>query len=147
MKSLMRFFGLLGILVRAVVPGSQGSACRANNAVYPSDGNPFLGNVQITASDHGLVESISRGGGILPAGYNPFGYQITVLGEQFLEFGGCLDTDIGRFLASIKKRKSMSVIQTQWLEIVRVSKSGQSMRIYRTLQQIIDFCLAARLID
>ncbi len=90
-----------------------------------------------------------RGGGLIPAGYHPLGYKITPLGERFLEFGPtCLESDVGRLLASIKtKRKTMSVIQTQWLEIVRVSKTGQSMRIYRTLQDLIDFCLAARLID
>jgi hypothetical protein len=90
-----------------------------------------------------------RGGGLIPAGYNPFGYKTTALGERFLEFGPtCLESDVGRLLASLKtKRKTLSLIQTQWLEIVRVSKSGQSMRIYRSLQDLIDFCLAARLID
>jgi len=90
-----------------------------------------------------------RGGGLLPAGYNPFGYLITPLGERFLEFGTtCLESDVGRFLASLKsKRKTRSALQAQWLEIVRVSKTGQSMRIYRTLQDLVDFCLAARLID
>lgn len=89
------------------------------------------------------------GGGLIPAGYHPLGYKITELGERFLEFGTtCLESDVGRFLASVKtKRKTMSAIQTQWLEIVRVSKSGQSMRIYRSLQDLVDFCLAARLID
>lgn len=90
-----------------------------------------------------------RGGGFLPAGYNPFGYKITALGERFLEFGTtCLESDIGRLLASLKsKRKTLATIQTEWLEIVRISKKGQSMRIYRSLQDMIDFCLAARLID
>lgn len=77
------------------------------------------------------------------------GYRITALGERFLEFGtSCLESDVGRLLASLKaKRKTMSSIQTEWLEIVRMSKSGQSMRIYRSLQELIDFCLSARLID
>ena len=90
-----------------------------------------------------------RGGGFLPAGYNPFGYKITPLGERFLEFGTtCLESDIGRLLASLKsKRKTLATIQTEWLEIVRISKKGQMMRIYRSLQDMIDFCLAARLID
>jgi hypothetical protein len=102
--------------------------------------------ISLSGLDHVLER---RGGGIIPPGYNPFGYKITPLGERFLEFGPtCLESDVGRFLASLKtKRKTISVIQTQWLEIVRVSKTGQSMRIYRTLQDLIDFCLAARLID
>lgn len=89
-----------------------------------------------------------RGGGWIPAGYNPMGYKISALGETFLEFGEtCLESDVGRFLASIKTRKTLSTIQSQWLEIVRVSKKGQSMRVYRNLQALIEFCLAARLID
>jgi hypothetical protein len=92
---------------------------------------------------------MQRGGGLVPAGYNPFGYKTTELGERFLDFGAsCLDSDVGRVLASIKQqRKTISSIKTTWLEIVRVSKSAQSMRIYRTLEDLIDFCLAARLID
>ena len=84
---------------------------------------------------------------MIPAGYNPFGYKITLLGEQFLEFGGSLESDVGRFLASLKERKTMATIKTTWLEIVRVSKKAQSMRIYRVLQELVDFCLKAGLID
>jgi hypothetical protein len=90
-----------------------------------------------------VVRLVDRGGGWVPAGYNPFGYQITELGEQFLSFEGSLDSDIGRFLASVKQRKSKTTIQGQWLEIVRASKQGQSMRIYRSLEDFIDFCLKA----
>ncbi|CAJ1955525.1 unnamed protein product [Cylindrotheca closterium] len=90
-----------------------------------------------------VVQLIDRGGGWVPAGYNPFGYQITELGEQFLAFDGSLDSDIGRFLASVKQRKSKKTIQSQWLEIVRASKQGQSMRIYRNLDDFVDFCLKA----
>ena len=89
-----------------------------------------------------------RGGGFFPSGYNPFGYKITTLGEEFLKFDGSLDSDVGRFLASIKdKRKSLSTIKSNWLEIVRVSKSAQSMRIYRTLEELVSFCLKAGLLD
>jgi hypothetical protein len=91
-----------------------------------------------------------RGGGLfLPAGYHPFGYKITPLGEQFLEIHkNCLESDVGRFIASLKnKRKTFSTLQQEWLEIVRVSKSGQIMRIYRTMKDMIEFCIAARLID
>jgi hypothetical protein len=88
-----------------------------------------------------------RGGGLIPAGYNPFGYKITPIGVQFLEFNGSLECDLGRFIASIKERKTLASIKSQWLEIVRVSKSAQSMRIYRTLQEIIDFCLDSGFIN
>jgi hypothetical protein len=93
------------------------------------------------------LTKIQRGGGLIPAGYNPFGYTVTELGEQFLAFGGSLDSDVGRFLASLKERKTLATIKAQWLEIVRVSKTTQSMRLYRTLQELIDFCLKIRLID
>jgi hypothetical protein len=91
----------------------------------------------------------TRGGSLIPAGYNPFGYKITALGEQFLEIHkNCLESDVGRFIASLKsKRKTFATLQQEWLEIVRVSKSGQIMRIYRTMKDMIEFCLAARLID
>jgi hypothetical protein len=96
--------------------------------------------------------TIERGGGLssfVPAGYNPFGYKITELGSQFLEFDGSLDSDVGRFLASVKttKRKRFDTIKEQWLEIVRVSKKGQSMRIYRNLEDLIAFCIKAKLLD
>ena len=96
--------------------------------------------------------TIERGGGLsnfVPAGYNPFGYKITELGSQFLEFDGSLDSDVGRFLASVKttKRKRFHTIKEQWLEIVRVSKKGQSMRIYRNLEDLIAFCIKAKLLD
>lgn len=84
-----------------------------------------------------------RGGSIL-AGWNPLGYAITSLGLQFLEFEGSLDSDVGRFLATFKSgRKRQSVVKQQWLEIVRVSKKGQSMRIYRTLDDLFAFCVSA----
>ena len=95
------------------------------------------------------VLSPRGGGALIPAGYNPFGYKITALGEQFLEIHkNCLESDVGRFIASLKnKRKSYATLQQEWLEIVRVSKSGQTMRIYRTMKEMIDFCIAARFID
>jgi len=87
-----------------------------------------------------------RGGGLstILAGYNPLGYGITDLGLQFLQFDGSLDSDVGRFLSTFKSgRKRKSVVKSQWLEIVRVSKQGQSMRIYRTLDDLLDFCVQA----
>ena len=96
--------------------------------------------------------STLRGGAALnpfPSGYNPMGYGLTDLGKQFLDFDGSLDCDVGRFLASLKsgKRKSKSVMKEQWLEVVRVSKQGQSMRVYRQLDELIAFCLKAGFID
>jgi len=91
---------------------------------------------------------IPRGGGYLPGGWNPFGYAITDLGLEFLKFDGSLDSDIGRFLASLKSgRKKHNILRAQWVEIMRVSKSGQSMRILRTLDDLITFCLKAGFLD
>eukprot|EP00536_Pseudo-nitzschia_multiseries_P002635 jgi/Psemu1/183973/e_gw1.35.133.1 len=94
---------------------------------------------------------IPRGGfsisSIIPAGYNPFGYCITELGQKFLEFDGSLDSDVGRLLASVKSRKRFDTIKSQWLEIIKVSKKGQSMRIYRQLEDLINFCLKAGFLD
>jgi hypothetical protein len=90
-----------------------------------------------------------RGGGwLIPAGYNPFGYKITSLGEEFLSYEGSLDSDVGRFLASLKsERKRFATLKGQWLEVLRVSKSGQSMRIYKNLQELVTLCLKMGLID
>ncbi|KAI2494074.1 hypothetical protein MHU86_20478 [Fragilaria crotonensis] len=90
-------------------------------------------------------DPIPRGGGLLPGGWNPFGYKITELGEQYLGFHGSLDSDVGRFLASLKTRKSAATLKAQWVEIIKVSKQGQSMRIYRMFQELLQFCLAADL--
>ncbi len=105
--------------------------------------------------DH-IILSTPRGGAAaaaalnpFPSGYNPFGYGLTDLGKEYLAFDGSLDSDIGRFLSSLKsgKRKSALVMKEQWLEVVRVSKQGQSMRIYRKLDELISFCLKAGFID
>ena len=91
-----------------------------------------------------------RGGGqyFIPAGWNPFGYKITTLGETFLAFDGSLDSDVGRFLASLKTtRKRFATLKGQWLEVLRVSKTGQSMRIYKQLNELLQFCLQTGLID
>jgi hypothetical protein len=96
----------------------------------------------------GCAIEISRGGGYLPAGWNPFGYAITDLGLEYLKFEGSLDSDVGRFLASLKSgRKKHKIIREQWVEIVRVSKTGQSMRILRTLDDLIVFCIKAGFLD
>jgi hypothetical protein len=91
--------------------------------------------------------NIHRGGGLIPAGYHPLGYKISDLGSKFLEFDGSLDSDVGRFLASLKQRKSVATLKAQWMEILRVSKTGQSMRIYRKLKDLTDFCLQAGFLD
>ena len=106
--------------------------------------NPNL----FTVSNVGTNPLFIRGGGVLPAGYNPFGYKITSLGERYLGYDGSLDSDIGRFLSSVKvKRKSLKDLKSEWVEIVKVSKKGQSMRIYRSLDDLIDFCLKAGFLD
>ena len=80
---------------------------------------------------------------------NPFGHSLTDLGTQFLGYDGSLDSDIGKFLSTLKggKRKTAAVMKEQWLEIVRVGKKAQGMRIYRQLDDIIEFCLKAGFID
>uniref|UniRef100_A0A7S2M921 Uncharacterized protein n=1 Tax=Skeletonema marinoi TaxID=267567 RepID=A0A7S2M921_9STRA len=101
------------------------------------------------------ISSLPRGGAAaaalnpFPSGYNPFGYGLTDLGKEYLSYDGSLDSDVGRFLSSLKsgKRKSAPVLKEQWLEVVRVSKQGQSMRIYRKLDELISFCLKAGFID
>jgi hypothetical protein len=113
-----------------------------------------------SCSNSALVMSLLRGGASFnpfPSGYHPFGYGITDLGRSFLEFDGSIDSDIGKFLSTFKggagdgggggKRKSTATMKDQWLEIVRVAKTGQSMRIYRRLDEIIDFCVKAGLLD
>ncbi len=94
-------------------------------------------------------EYLPRGGAsYMPAGWHPFGYGITDVGIQFLEFDGSRDSDVGRFLASLKSgRKKKSALREQWLEIVRVAKTGQSMRILRKLDEFIEFCLKAGFIN
>jgi len=96
-----------------------------------------------------VASSIPRGGGLIPGGYHPFGYGLTDLGRRYLEFDGSLDGDVGRFLASLKSggRKTRSILKDQWLEVVRVSKKGQAMRILRTLDDLLDFCLKAGFIN
>ena len=90
------------------------------------------------------ISTLLRGGGSLLAGYNPFGYGITSLGLEFLQWEGSLDSDVGRFLATFKSgRKKKAALKDTWLEIVRVSKQGKSMRIYRNLDDLLEFCVKA----
>jgi hypothetical protein len=120
------------------------SAANGPEVVFPAASMCICATESATASD------LPRGGGLaglIPAGFNPFGYKITDLGTQYLEFEGSLDSDVGRFLASLKTRKRFEALKAQWLEIVRVAKSAQSMRIYRTLDDLITFCIEARMID
>jgi hypothetical protein len=103
-----------------------------------------------TTTTNAICIAIPRGGGafFIPAGWNPLGYKITALGEAYLAFDGSLDCDVGRFLASLKSgRKRMTAMKAQWLEVVRVSKSGQTMRVYRQLPKLLDFCVRAGLVD
>ncbi len=88
-----------------------------------------------------------RGGGFFPAGWHPLGYKITSVGETFLSFDGSLDSDVGRFLGSLKKRVTKNTLKAYWLEIVRVAKTGQAMRIYRQIDKLLQFCLSAGLIN
>jgi hypothetical protein len=80
-----------------------------------------------------------RGG--LFAGLNPLGYKMTALGEQFLEFDGSRDSDLGRLLSSLKSRKRHATIKSEWLELMRFSKTGQALRIYKELDAFLAFLL------
>jgi hypothetical protein len=96
------------------------------------------------------VSQVSRGGAswrLIPAGWNPFGYKLSELGEEFLNFEGALDCDVGRFLASLRERKRLHTLKGQWLEVVRVAKTGQAMRIYRNIDDLLRFCLRTGLIN
>ena len=96
------------------------------------------------------VLDIGSAGGFffIPAGWNPLGYKITPLGQEFLTLDGSLDCDLGRFLASLKAgRRRTKALKASWLEIVRVSKTGQSMRIYRRLDDLILFSLRSGFIN
>jgi hypothetical protein len=69
-------------------------------------------------------------GGYIPAGWNPFGYKLSDLGERFLSSEGALDCDVGRFLASFKTtltsgRKSRSSMKGKWLEVLRYAKTEE----------------------
>jgi hypothetical protein len=137
-KMMMRSTKLLGLFAACVLFGvTSGMAAENCRAVEAID------MVRTSVWD----DPIPRGGGLLPGGWNPFGYKITELGEQYLGFHGSLDSDVGRFLASLKTRKSSATLKAQWVEIIKVSKQGQSMRIYRMFQELLQFCLAAGFID
>ena len=100
------------------------------------------------------TERIPRGGTAafgFPAGWHPFGYALSELGERYLAFEGSRDGDVGKFLSSTlsgrKSRKTRNELREYWREITRYSKKRQSMRIYRTIDDLIDFCLDAGFID
>ena len=81
------------------------------------------------------------------AGLNPFGYKLTTLGEQFLEFEGSRDSDLGRLLSSLKSRKTKSRLKSEWLEVMRNAKSGQSVRVYKGIDEMIALLLQMGLLD
>ena len=100
------------------------------------------------------TERIPRGGAAafgFPAGWHPFGYALSELGQRYLAFEGSRDGDVGKFLSSTlsgrKSRKTWNELREYWREITRYSKKRQSMRIYRTIDDLIDFCLDAGFID
>ena len=136
---VLRFNTLMALVlfVVALLFGTQSVSANSSHTSLPR------GNVQTP------MLLISRGGGtFVPGGYNPFGYKITALGEEFLKFDGSVDSDVGRLISTLKSgRKRYSTIKEQWLEVMRISKSGQNMRIYRMLQELLDFCVKAGLVD
>jgi len=131
---------------RNIQNSSKKSSEYIDNLVAPS-----FGRTSSALSDE-RISSLRGGAAALnpfPSGYNPFGYSLTDFGKEYLDFEGSLDSDVGRFLSTLKggQRKTAAVMKEQWLEIVRVSKKGQSMRIYRRIDELITFCLKAGFID
>jgi hypothetical protein len=112
----------------------------------------FLPKQSKSSSFHPAVlltaRSVRGGASLVPAGWNPWGYTITETGKAFLAFGGSESCDVGRFLASLKSgRKRRSTLKAAWLEIVRHAKTGQAMRIYRNIDELLKFCLKTGMIN
>ena len=92
-----------------------------------------------------------RGGGSLFAGMHPLGIKLTPLGERFLDLHDARESDLGRYLASLKGtlkmgRKTKINIKSEWLEVVRFSKTAEATRIYQSLEELYKFSLDAGLI-
>lgn len=139
---------------RSIIDSPVASTTLAAAGITPSSSSIEIYSVdtdkveQERARLNSVIFGIRGGISLIPAGYNPLGYALTDLGGKFLEFDGALECDVGRFLAGLKSgRKRFNTIKEQWLEVVRVSKKGQSLRIYRTLDDLIQFCLQAGFIN
>ncbi len=94
--------------------------------------------------------SVRGGFSFFPQGY--WGYRITPLGERFLSSEGARECDLGRFLASLLStkngsKKTTAEIKSQWLELVRFSKTGEASRIYRTLNELLTLLVDAKFIE
>ena len=154
MPLILRFvFLLLGIAASAAANAGPAASChdsvwnQEQKTCSDASTNAFIPKQRTSSND---VVSSLRGGGqyFIPAGYNPTGYKITATGLEFLAFEGSPECDVGRFIASLKAgRKRKATLKASWLEIVRVSKTGQAMRIYRNIDDIIKFCIKTGLID
>mmetsp|Transcript_4131 Transcript_4131/g.5406 ORF Transcript_4131/g.5406 Transcript_4131/m.5406 type:complete len:167 (-) Transcript_4131:361-861(-) len=133
---------------RVPCPSSIFVPFNTEESLLPSSSSTDIISSATGRSSVSQTIGIPRGGVWFPAGYHPYGYGLTELGLEFLKFEGSLDSDIGRFLASLKTgRKKQKVLKEQWLEVVRVSKTGQSMRILRTLDNLIEFCIKVGFIN
>lgn len=139
--------GLGGALMAVLQPKCAAIWSRRGSLRRPSDLVKLRGgaDVALTCKDkshhYRNQRAIGIRGGALFAGYNPFGLAITPLGHEFLAFEGSRDSDVGRLLSSLKSRKRRATIKSEWLELVRFSKTGQSMRIYQNLEKLLDFLL------
>ena len=142
MNLLFYIFALLALV------GADPSCSRP--AFVATNSRSFLSTEPSTRPSLAAETALSIRGGtwFIPAGWHPFGYKITKLGEEFLSFDGSSDSDIGRFISALKvKRVRKSTLRDAWVEIVRASKTGQNMRILRKFEDLIKFCLDAGLID
>jgi hypothetical protein len=144
MKAYTTFFHLLVALKAA----SSATAKTIQSSRSLADRNRFENSTAIlVVNDYSHITKLRGGFGLIPSGWNPLGYKLTSLGEEFLSFEGSRDSDVGRFLASLKERKRVKTIKSEWLEILRAAKTAQSMRIYKQRDEMIQFCLKAGLID
>jgi hypothetical protein len=144
MKAYTTFFHLLVALKAA----SSATAKTIQSSRSLADRNRFENSTAIlVVNDYSHITKLRGGFGLIPSGWNPLGYKLTSLGEEFLAFEGSRDSDVGRFLASLKERKRVKTIKSEWLEILRAAKTAQSMRIYKQRDEMIQFCLKAGLID
>uniref|UniRef100_A0A7S3L3X2 Uncharacterized protein n=1 Tax=Amphora coffeiformis TaxID=265554 RepID=A0A7S3L3X2_9STRA len=141
---------LLLVVLLLVLRVDFSTAWQKRASVYNNNDKSYRPTPRDTLAHSNNIVLDLRGGGwlFLPAGWNPFGYKVTALGEEFLKFEGSTDGDVGRFLASVRKqRKTKATLKQNWVEVVRVAKTAQAMRILRQLDDLIAFCLKAGFLD
>ena len=77
-------------------------------------------------------------------------YRITTVGCGFLKMDGPVEADICRFLFSLRRSSdglTRSSLRDLWADIARLSGDTQSIRVSDKVDELIGFCLEARLIE